>query len=72
MTDCKYFGVRTSKREGALSCQNCKKTNLELFKKCTRETNILMATSISVDAKGNTIAVLPGKVDDSKLLVETN
>lgn len=72
MTACKYFGVRTSKRESGAGCRECKTTNSELFKNCTRETNILMATSIDIDAKGNTITVLPRKVGDDKLLVETN
>lgn len=69
---CKYFGVRTSKRESGVKCQECKKDAPKTFKNCTRETNILMATSIDIDAQGNTITVLPGKVGEDKLLVETN
>ena len=69
-TTCKYFGVRTSTRESGVKCQECRKGDPETFRNCTRETNILMSTSIEVDAKGNTITVLPGKVSDDKLLVE--
>jgi len=70
MMDCKYFGVRTSSRESTLKCRECKKNTSEMFTNCTRETNILLSTSIDIDAEGNTIIVLPGKVSDDKLLVE--
>ena len=68
--DCTYFGVRTSNREAEAKCRLCKQDTPEIFRKCTMETNILMSTSINIDAKGNTIIVLPGKVGDDKLLVE--
>jgi len=70
MTTCKYFGVRTSTRESGVKCRECKLNSSEVFRKCTVETNILMATSIDIDAEGNTIIVLPEKVSDDKLLVE--
>ena len=71
MTICKYFGVRTSTRESGVKCQECKKDDPETFKNCTQETNILMSTSVSIDAKGNTVIAPPaGKVSDDELLVE--
>jgi len=70
MNDCKFFGVRTIEREGKAKCQNCKASNLELFKKCTRESNITMGTSVLVDGAGETIFVPPKVVSDTKLLYE--
>lgn len=70
LTACKCFGVRTSNIEAKAKCQKCKEFNLELFKKCTVETNILMGTSIDIDPKGNTISIPPGKVSDTELMFE--
>ena len=70
MTTCKYFGVRTSERENEIGCRKCKEADLELFRKCTIETNILMGTSIDVDDEGNTISIPPKVVSDSKLMYE--
>lgn len=70
MNTCQYFGVRTSERESRGKCQNCKEGALDLFKKCTIESNITMGTSISVDEKGNTISIPPEIVSDSVLLYE--
>lgn len=70
--NCKYYGVRSScgLREGV--CQECKKNSFDVFTKCTLETNTLLATSILIDSKGNTIWVLSEKVIPSdKLLVYT-
>jgi len=71
MTTCKYFGVRTSTRESGVKCQECKVCNSELFRKCTLETNTLIASSIDIDVKGNTVIVPPlGKVSDVVLIIE--
>ena len=69
--NCKYFGVRTSVREGSKKCQECKESFPEVFRKCTLETNILISTSIDVDEKGNTVVIPPtGKVSDTELIIE--
>lgn len=70
MTTCKYFGVRTSKRESGRKCQSCKERSFDSFKKCTIESNITMGTSISVDEKGSTISIPPKIVSDTELLYE--
>jgi len=67
--DCTYFGVRTSERQKMRKCQECMRSNLEVFKKCTVETNILMGTSTTVDKEGNTITIPPRcKISDTELM----
>jgi len=71
MGTCVYFGVRTPKREGTGQCESCKKFDIDKFKKCTKESNTLMATSIVVDKKGHTVEIPPvGGVSDTELIVE--
>ena len=71
MDNCVYFGVRTPKRESTAQCRDCKKLYPDLFKECTRESNVLMATSITVDKKGHTVVILPkGPVSDTELMAE--
>lgn len=71
MTACVYFGVRTPKRDKTAQCRECKNSNFELFRKCTKETNTLMGTSIDVDKKGNTVEIPPvGLVSDKELVIE--
>lgn len=44
-------------------------STVEVFKKCTVETNIMMGTSITTDEKGNTITIPPsGKISDTELM----
>lgn len=67
--NCIYFGVRTSERQRTKNCQRCMGSELEVFKKCTVETNILMGTSTSTDEKGNTVTIPPsGKISDMELM----
>ena len=67
--NCTYFGVRTSERQKTRKCQKCMKGNLDVFKKCTVETNILMGTSTIVDEKGDTVTVPPRcKISDTELM----
>ena len=67
--NCMYFGVRTSDRQKTKECQKCMGSNLDVFKKCTIETNILMGTSITTDEKGNTITIPPQcKISDTELM----
>lgn len=67
--DCTYFGVRTSDRQKTKECQKCMGSKLEVFKKCTVETNILMGTSTTTDEKGNTVTVPPRcKISDTELM----
>ena len=71
MSNCVYFGVRTPKRESAAQCKLCKKADPVEFKRCTKESNILMATSIIVDKKGHTVEIPPtGPVSDTELIAE--
>ena len=71
MHNCVYFGVRTPKRESTAQCKSCKKLNLDEFKRCTKESNVLMATSITVDKKGHTVVISPkGPVSDTELAAE--
>jgi len=70
---CKYFGVRTSERQKTKECQACMRDALDVFKKCTVETNIVFGTSIDVDEKGNTITVPPRcKISDTELMFEND
>ena len=63
MTNCKYFGVRTSCAVRKPNCQKCADKP-----DCTLQTNILLATSVH---KGTNVRVLPvGKVSDDILLEE--
>lgn len=62
---CKYFGVRSSRAVCVSRCTECARST-----QCFLETNTLLATSISVDDKGNTIRSLSGKVPDDRLLTE--
>jgi len=70
MNTCKHFGVRTSKREEESRCQRCKDSNLDLFKKCTVESNITMGTSTDVDEAGKTVFIPPKIISDTVLLYE--
>lgn len=71
MITCVYFGVRTPKRESTVQCKNCKKFAIDEFKRCTKESNILMATSIVVDEKGHTVEIPPvGLASDTVLAAE--
>lgn len=54
--ECEFFGVRSSKGTKKM-CDKCPEA---MFKKCTVETNMLMGTSIVIDAvSGVTKHVLP-------------
>lgn len=68
MSDCVYFGVRTSEREGTVRCRRCKADDPNSFKDCTVETNTLMGTSVTVDEAGNTVHVPPAMKVSSHVL----
>ena len=71
MATCAYFGVRTPRRSSTSECLACRRSNLDLFKECTRESNILLSTSIIVDKKGHTVEIPPtGLVSDTELVAE--
>jgi len=71
MATCEYFGVRTPNRDKTAQCKSCKKSHLDEFKLCTRESNILMATSVDVDKQGHTVAIPPvGPISDMVLIAE--
>lgn len=67
--NCTYFGVRTSEQQKTKKCRRCMGNNLEEFKRCTVETNILMGTSITTDGKGSTVTIPPRcKISDTELM----
>lgn len=71
MGTCVYFGVRTPNRESTAQCKRCKKLTVDEFKRCTKESNILMATSIVVDGKGRTTEIPPvGSISSTELVSE--
>ncbi|MBE3101801.1 MAG: hypothetical protein IMZ47_05970 [Firmicutes bacterium] len=71
MATCEYFGVRTPNRDRTAQCKNCKAFHLDEFKLCTKESNILMATSIDVDKQGHIVAIPPvGPISDMVLIAE--
>lgn len=71
MDTCEYFGVKTPKRESTVQCSSCKKLCIDEFKRCTKASNILMATTVTVDKKGRTVEIPPvGPVSDMELVAE--
>lgn len=66
MKNCKFFGVKSSKKVSTKMCDKCQKN-----KQCTIETNTLMGTSVVVDRLGVTNHVLPkGDISDTELMFE--